>query len=184
MDHDWTVDSASNGRQRARSDGERRRPAVDLAWAVELELGGSILCRICTRTTLVTRGIYLGLWRCQGRVNNGVQLSGADGSRWRTPASVFGRHEAQDRRQAAPGDSSPPCAALRRLHDGGEATAARIDVGGQLGFCSARAELKAARVRRNGSSGGSGHLLLMDKTRIHLRSASVQTYTFFTTGIP
>jgi hypothetical protein len=26
--------------------------------------------------------------------------------------------------------------------------------------------------------------LLMDKTRIHLRSASVQTYTFFTTGSP
>jgi hypothetical protein len=27
-------------------------------------------------------------------------------------------------------------------------------------------------------------LVLTDKTRIHLRSASVQTYTFFTTGIP
>jgi hypothetical protein len=26
--------------------------------------------------------------------------------------------------------------------------------------------------------------LLTDKTRIHLRSASVRTYTFFTTGIP
>jgi hypothetical protein len=26
--------------------------------------------------------------------------------------------------------------------------------------------------------------LLVDKTRIHLRSASVRTYTFFTTGIP
>jgi hypothetical protein len=27
-------------------------------------------------------------------------------------------------------------------------------------------------------------LLLTDKTRIHLRSASVRTYTFFTTGFP
>jgi hypothetical protein len=27
-------------------------------------------------------------------------------------------------------------------------------------------------------------LVLTDKTCIHLRSASVQTYTFFTTGIP
>jgi hypothetical protein len=26
--------------------------------------------------------------------------------------------------------------------------------------------------------------LLTDKTRIHLRSASVRTYTFFTTGFP
>jgi hypothetical protein len=29
-----------------------------------------------------------------------------------------------------------------------------------------------------------GHRVLTDKTRIHLRSASIQTYTFFTTGIP
>jgi hypothetical protein len=29
-----------------------------------------------------------------------------------------------------------------------------------------------------------GHLLLTDKTCIHLRFASVRTYTFFTTGIP
>jgi hypothetical protein len=27
-------------------------------------------------------------------------------------------------------------------------------------------------------------LLLTDKTRMHLQSASIQTYTFFTTGIP
>jgi hypothetical protein len=29
-----------------------------------------------------------------------------------------------------------------------------------------------------------GALLLMNKTHIHLRSASIQTYTFFTTGFP
>jgi hypothetical protein len=28
------------------------------------------------------------------------------------------------------------------------------------------------------------HIVLTDKTRIHLRSASVRTYTFFTTGFP
>jgi hypothetical protein len=32
--------------------------------------------------------------------------------------------------------------------------------------------------------GLDNYLLLTDKTRIHLRSASVRTYTFFTTGIP
>jgi hypothetical protein len=30
----------------------------------------------------------------------------------------------------------------------------------------------------------SSRVLLTDKTRIHLRSASVRTYTFFTTGFP
>jgi hypothetical protein len=34
------------------------------------------------------------------------------------------------------------------------------------------------------STPNKGNTLLTDKTRIHLRSASVWTYTFFTTGIP
>jgi hypothetical protein len=34
------------------------------------------------------------------------------------------------------------------------------------------------------AAGDGGALVLMDKTRIHIRSGSVGTYTFFTTGFP
>jgi hypothetical protein len=36
----------------------------------------------------------------------------------------------------------------------------------------------------NGAVDGLSANLLMDKRRIHLRSASVRTYTFFNTGFP
>jgi hypothetical protein len=41
---------------------------------------------------------------------------------------------------------------------------------------------RAVRGRGGAPRGSATTCLLTDKTRIHLRSASVQTYTFFTTG--
>jgi hypothetical protein len=54
-------------------------------------------------------------------------------------------------------------------------------------FCSSKFCVRCtlARNRRSRSpTEGERTLLLMDKTRIYLRSASVWTYTFLTTGIP
>jgi hypothetical protein len=49
-----------------------------------------------------------------------------------TTASARGRHEAQERQRAAPGDSSPPCATPGRLLDSG------ATLGFELGRVKAR----------------------------------------------
>jgi hypothetical protein len=55
-------------------------------------------------------------------------------------------------------------------------------LGGAPSMAAARSTNPPPPVQAQGAARCWG--LLMDKRRIHLRSASVRTYTFFTTGFP
>jgi hypothetical protein len=67
-----------------------------------------------------------------------------------------------------------PAALAGRERAGECGGGSRVRFGGLV-----QAETRSAMVLGGGQGG-----VLMDKTRIHLRSASVRTYTFFTTGFP
>jgi hypothetical protein len=102
--------------------GERRRAAT----------GGGDAARDRARGLGFVRGLHRGVAREVAKSSRAARLArlrrgqrAARGGGGPTPASYPRRLEAWGRPKAAPGSSSPPCAAPGRLLNGGAATATK-----------------------------------------------------------